>query len=410
LTGTAFIHSAVVQQRRGILRVWNLALLLSTFSLTILGTFFTRSGVLNSVHSFTQDGGVGPALLGFFGLVVVVSIGLVGWRGDQLRSSGPSALVSRQGAFLLNNFLFAAFAFVVLLGTVFPLFVQALNGSSLTVGAPFFDTMTMPIVICLLFLMAVAPVLPWRQTTSQLLGRRLTWPAVAAVTVLIACVAAGLRGLWPLVVFTLAAFAGASALRQLALLARHDGAGALLSRSGGGMVVHLGVVIVAVAFAASQAYQHEARLELPVGRAVHFDGYTFVYRGSTTVNAPGRTTLEAKVDVDGKPFYPAVEEFALSDQPVVSPAYSSTPAQDVYLDLSSTPSSRSAPLYLDVTIRPLMMWLWLGGAVTVGGAFVALFARKRDRPVPAEAAEAEVVLPAVADGGRPAEAGVGALS
>jgi cytochrome c-type biogenesis protein CcmF len=191
LTGTAFLHSAVVQQRQGMLRVWNVSLVMATFSLTVLGTFFTRSGVLVSVHSFTADGGVGPALLVFFGLVVAASLGLLAWRGDQLHSPGVVATpLSRQGAFLANNLLFCAFAFVVLLGTVFPLFVEAVNGSSLTVGGPFFDTMTMPIVLCLLFLMAVAPVLPWRSATGELLRQRLLWPAAAAAAVLLGCVVA----------------------------------------------------------------------------------------------------------------------------------------------------------------------------------------------------------------------------
>ncbi len=226
LTATAFLHSAMVQQRRAMLRVWNLSLLLATFSLTILGTFFTRSGVLVSVHSFTDDGGVGPALLVFFGLVVATSIGLLAWRGDQLRTPGAiTTPVSREGAFLANNLLFAVFAFIVLLGTVFPLFVEAVNGSSITVGGPFFDTMTMPIVLCLLFLMAVAPVLPWRRASGELLRQRLLWPAASAAAVLVACVAAGVRGLWPLLVFTLAAFAGASALRQLLLLLHRGGPG-----------------------------------------------------------------------------------------------------------------------------------------------------------------------------------------
>ena len=192
LTATAFLHSAMVQQRRAMLRVWNISLVLATFSLTILGTFFTRSGVLESVHSFTDDGGVGPALLVFFGLVVAICIGLLAWRGDQLRTPGAiESPVSREGAFLANNLLFGAFAFVVLLGTVFPLFVEALNGSSITVGGPFFDTMTMPIVLCLLFLMAVAPVLPWRRASGELLRQRLLWPAAGAAAVL-----AGMCG-WP---------------------------------------------------------------------------------------------------------------------------------------------------------------------------------------------------------------------
>ena len=134
LTATAFIHSVLVQERRGMLRVWNLALLCATFSLTILGTFLTRSGVLDSVHSFTESP-IGPWLLGFFALTVAVSVGLIGWRGDRLRSPGViDSPVSREGAFLANNVLFAVFAFVVLLGTVFPLVVEALRDEQLSVG------------------------------------------------------------------------------------------------------------------------------------------------------------------------------------------------------------------------------------------------------------------------------------
>ncbi len=128
LTGTAYLHSVMVQERRGMLRVWNLSLLCATFALTILGTFLTRSGVLDSVHAFS-DSGIGPMLLGFFGLIVLVTVGLIGWRGDRLRSPGRiDSPLSREGAFLANNVVFAAFAFVVLLGTVFPLIVEASTG------------------------------------------------------------------------------------------------------------------------------------------------------------------------------------------------------------------------------------------------------------------------------------------
>ena len=412
LTATAFLHSAMVQQRRAMLRVWNLALLLATFSLTILGTFFTRSGVLVSVHSFTDDGVVGPALLIFFGIVVSVSIGLLAWRGDRLHSPGTiETPVSREGAFLANNLLFAIFAFVILLGTVFPLFVEAVNGSSITVGGPFFDTMTLPIVLCLLFLMAVAPVLPWRRASGEVLLQRLLWPAVAAVVVLAACVAAGLRGLWPLVVFTLAAFAGASALRQLVLLVGRFGLRGFTGRSGGGMVVHLGVVLIAVAFAASHAYEHQTQLTLAVGKPASFEGQTFVFRGIKTVNAPGRTSLVATVDLDGRAYYPAVEQFALSNDAVPSPAVRSTPTKDVYLTLASVPSAGKAPAAIGVIVEPLVLWLWVGGLVIVIGAFLTLWPSSRRRPVvleeePEEARAGESGAPLVDK--EPAEAGVGA--
>jgi cytochrome c-type biogenesis protein CcmF len=385
LTATAFLHSAMVQQRRAMLRVWNISLILATFSLTILGTFFTRSGVLESVHSFTDDGGVGPALLVFFGLIVATCMGLLVWRGDQLRTRGAiDSPVSREGAFLANNLLFGAFAFVVLLGTVFPLLVEAVNGSSITVGGPFFDTMTMPIVLCLLFLMAVAPVLPWRRTSGELLRQRLVWPAAAAAAVLVGCVAAGLRGLWPLVVFALGAFAGTSALRQLVLVLRRAGPRAVAGRSGGGMIVHLGVVLIAVAFAASHAYQHETQLTMTVGQPAHFEGHTFVFRGTKTVNSAGRSSLVATVDVDGHGYYPAVEQFAFSDEAVPSPSVRSTPEQDIYLTLASVPSTGDAQVAIGVIIEPLVMWLWIGGLVIVAGALLSLWPGGRPRTGPAE--------------------------
>ena len=158
LTATAYIHSVLVQERRGMLRVWNLSLLVSTFSLTILGTFLTRSGVLNSVHAFS-DSNIGPYLLTFFAIIVVVSVGLIGWRGDKLRAPGTiDSPMSREGAFLANNVIFSVFAFIVLLGTVFPLVVEALQNRQLVVGEPCFDKLAVPVGLTLLFLMCIAPV------------------------------------------------------------------------------------------------------------------------------------------------------------------------------------------------------------------------------------------------------------
>ncbi len=215
LVGTAYLHSVMVQERRGLLRIWNLSLVVAAFSLTILGTFLTRSGVIQSVHSFSEST-IGPLLLGFFGLVLVTGVGLIAWRGDRLRSvGGIDAAVSREGAFLVNNLLFVAFAFVVLLGTVFPLLYQALNGDELSVGAPYFNRFFVPVGLALLFLMAVAPALPWRKASLEVVRSRLTVPAAAGVVVVVACVAGGVRGVEPLAAFGLGAFASASALRAL---------------------------------------------------------------------------------------------------------------------------------------------------------------------------------------------------
>ncbi|HEY5422561.1 MAG TPA: cytochrome c biogenesis protein CcsA, partial [Ilumatobacteraceae bacterium] len=203
LTATAYLHSVLVQERRGMLRVWNISLLVATFSLTILGTFITRSGVLQSVHAFS-NGTIGPYLLGFFGVIVAVSLGLIAWRGDRLRSPGAiDSPVSREGAFLANNVIFTVFAFVVLLGTVFPLIVEALQDRQIAVGPPFFDRLGMPIGITLLFLMAIAPVLPWRKAGTELLRDRLFWPAWCGAGALAISVLVGADGLAPLVAFFL---------------------------------------------------------------------------------------------------------------------------------------------------------------------------------------------------------------
>ena len=197
LTGTAYLHSVMVQERQGMLRVWNLSLLCATFALTILGTFITRSGVLESVHAFTESG-IGPLLLGFFALVVVTTVGLIAWRGDALRAPGSiESPVSRTGAFLANNLLFGAFAFVVLLGTVFPLLVEAARGDRIAVGNPYFERMTMPVGFALLFLMAVAPALPWGRGTTEVLSARLRWPAAAGATAMVVGVVVGSRGWAP---------------------------------------------------------------------------------------------------------------------------------------------------------------------------------------------------------------------
>jgi cytochrome c-type biogenesis protein CcmF len=384
LCGTAYLHSVMVQERRGLLRVWNLSLLIAAFSLTILGTFLTRSGVLVSVHSFSNST-VGPVLLGFFGVVVAVSVGLIAWRGDRLRSPGTiDAAVSREGAFLVNNLLFAGFALVVLLGTVFPLFVQAVNGQQVTVGRPYFDTMTLPIGFALLFFMAVAPALPWRKAAPGLLRRRLAVPAWVGVGVIVVCVLVGVRGFTPLLAFGLGGFAAASAVRQLVLSAlgsHRTGGGAsraLFGRANGGMVVHLGVVVVAVALAAASSYGQRTQLVLKPGQSVRYDGHIFTYVGSKQFSLPNKSGEVATVLVDGAPFYPAISVFPGSEG-IGTPAVDSSVREDTYLTLADIDVSSHGPATIDVVIQPMVLWLWVGGAITAFGAVLAAAPSRRRR-------------------------------
>ena len=390
LTGTAYLHSVMVQERQGMLRVWNLSLLCATFSLTILGTFITRSGVLESVHAFTESG-IGPMLLGFFGLVVVTTVGLIAWRGDSMRTVGSiESPVSRTSAFLVNNLLFGAFAFVVLLGTVFPLLVEAANGDRISVGNPYFERMTMPIGFALLFLMAVAPALPWGGTTGATMAERMRWPAVAGAASMVLAVGLGSRGWAPTLAVGLAGFSIGGAVRQLRMAVLTRGLRGLVGRSSGGMVVHIGVAVVAVAFACSSAFirQAEFRFDRPGERAV-FAGHELVFEGLTTVELSEKTEIRVSVRVDGRIYLPAISTFPFGGQTIGTPATRSTIRDDLQLAVLAVPGEGSATTVVRVTVQPLVVWLWVGGAVmAVGTAMAAVPAGGgRRRRASGEAAE-----------------------
>ena len=381
LTGTAYIHSVMVQERRGMLRVWNLSLLCATFALTILGTFLTRSGVIDSVHAFSESH-IGPWLLSFFVLIVVVTVGLIGWRGDRLRAPGRiDSPMSREGSFLANNVLFAAFAFVILLGTVFPLVVEAVNGEQLSVGVPYFNRMTMPLGMLMLFLMAIAPVLPWRKASEELLRVRLFWPAVAAAVTVVGTVLAGNRGLAPILAFGLGAFAGGAALRQVVLATKVQGWRGFVGRTNGGMIVHLGVVVIAVAWAASQSYSSEVELRLQPDEVATVGSHTLVYEGIETREDPEKTTIAALIRVDGgKVYRPAVNEYLFGGQTIGTPSVATGLREDVYLALLDVPAGPDDPVVVRVVLQPLVQWLWIGGGIMAVGTALAAFPGKRRRP------------------------------
>jgi cytochrome c-type biogenesis protein CcmF len=385
LCATAYLHSVMVQERRGLLRVWNLSLLIAAYSLTILGTFLTRSGVLVSVHAFSDSSAIGPSLLGFFGAVVATGVGLIFWRGDRLRSPGSiDSAVSREAAFLVNNLLFAAFALVVLVGTVFPLFVQALRSTQVTVGTPYYDSMTVPIGFALLFFMAIGPVLPWRKAGAGVLRSRLALPAWTGVIVVGACVAAGVRGLTPLAAFGMAAVAGASAIRQLvlaSLASRRAGASwwrAFVGRSNGGMIVHLGVVIVAVGLASATSYGHRTTFQLGVGQSVTYEGQLITYEGAHDFRDPNRSGVVGLVSVDGALYRPAISNYTGYDG-IATPAVDSSWRRDIYLTLNAVPASGKGPASIGVVDQPMVMWLWFGGALTAFGALLAAVPSGRRR-------------------------------
>jgi cytochrome c-type biogenesis protein CcmF len=369
----------------------------ATFALTILGTFLTRSGVINSVHAFSESS-LGPILIGFFFLVVVVGFGLIAWRGDRLRSPGGiDAPLGREGAFLLNNLLFVGFAFVVLLGTLYPILYDAVTQQQVNVAAPFFNTVAVPVGLALLFLMAVAPALSWRKISAPVLWQRLAIPIWAGVLTVVLCVAFGLRGFAALLGFGLGAFAAATAVRALVLSVRatrprHVGWWrGLIGRTNGGMVVHLGVIIMAVGIIAATTYRHQTELALQQGKVVTYGGHRFEFVGLRNVRIPSKQSDEALVKVDGTVFAPAITSFGGALSTVGTPAIDSGAFGDVYLTFDQAgglgTTSGNLPVAnlpagsvaIGVVIEPLLAWLWAGGLLVGVGGVLALAPGSRRR-------------------------------
>jgi cytochrome c-type biogenesis protein CcmF len=397
LTATAFLHSVMVQERRGILRVWNISLVVATFCLTILGTFLTRSGVISSVHAFSNST-IGPALLGFLGFVVVIGLGLIAWRADALRAPGSiEDRVSRESAFLANNLLFSAFMLVVLLGTVFPLFAEAVQDRQLSVGEPYFDRMTTPLGLALLFLMAVAPLLPWSGTSDAVLRDRLLVPAWAGAAAMATALLLGAGGLANLLAYGFGGFALAGIVRQYALglrARRRRGASerrlrslARLVRSRpslyGGLVVHAGVVVVAVALAASAGSLAREEVRLSPGRSATVEGVTVTYLGSTRSSDAQKTTVAARVRVreGGRTlgtYAPAISSFPNFNGGIGTPSVHTGIVRDVYVTLVSSPDDQGR-VTLGVAVNPMILWLWIGGLVMAFGTALAVLPARADR-------------------------------
>ncbi len=339
--------------------------------------------MIASVHAFS-DGGIGPWLLGFFGVIVVVSLALIAWRGDRLRAPGAiDSPVSREGAFLANNVIFAVFAFVVLLGTVFPLIVEALQDRKITVGAPFFDRLGTPIGLTLLFLMGVAPALPWRKASAELLRDRLFWPAWCGVGTLAVAVLLGADELSALVAFALGGFAAGAALRQLVLATRRQGWRGLVGRANGGMIVHLGVIMIAVALAASNSFSKVSELQLTTGQAATYDGHTFELVEVTSFNDARSAGVRAQVRVDGGQSYsPRLTTYTNFGSAVPTPSVRSGPTEDIYLTVEGTPQPGDTTATIKVAVKPMIVWLWVGGALMAFGTVLAAFpGRRRRRPI-----------------------------
>ena len=406
LTATALVHSVQVQERRHMLKPWNLMLVILTFALSILGTFLTRSGVVSSVHAF-GNGPVGPAFLAFFLLVTLVSFGLLALRWDDVRDRAElDSVVSREGSFLGVNILFLALAFAVLLGTLFPLIVEAISGARVTVGAPFFDQMTLPLWLAVLALMGIGPLLPWRKAESQSLKRNLSWLLAGFVLALGLAVLFGVRKIYPALTVGLAGYNLVSlgllltgAIGPRLRLTKHPMVRVLRSyvyenrRRVGSMIVHFAVVVIALGVAFSSGYRVDQQVRIDFGSSAEFEGYTLTAVDRYMERSPARISAGAVVRVsrDGRDLAtlrPRINVFG-AGRPVPTPAVMYTPWHDIYLNINSTVNNESTFVILRVVKSPLVTWIWLGGAILVLGSAYSLSGTQRRLAAASERLAAE---------------------
>ncbi len=403
LTATAFLHSVQVQERRRMLKSWNVLLIVLTFALSILGTFLTRSGVVSSVHAF-GDGPVGPVFLGFFFVVAVGSLGLVAWRWDQVRDRAElDAAVSREGAFLTVNVLFLAMTFAVLIGTLFPLIVEAVNGARVTVGAPFFDQTALPLWMIVLLLMGVGPLLPWRKAENQSLRRNLSIMTVAFIVAVVGALALGMRAVYPVLTIGLAGWNLASVALLLAgavvpraRLARRGLAATTLRyaneqrRKVGSMVVHLGVIVLALGIVGSSGYRTDVQIRLPYGERVTAAEYELEALRPFAEQVPGRTSVGVEVAVwQGERIVqtlrPRINMFGQNSMAVPTAAVRYTFGHDLYLSVAGAVDPNADGVIIRVVRSPLIVWVWLGGLLMAIGTGWALSPMASRRTATADA-------------------------
>ena len=389
LTGTAFLHSVMMTEKRGMLKRWNMALIVLTYSLSLFGTFITRTGVISSVHAFSKTA-LGPAFFGFIGLTFLGSVTILYLRWDTLKSEHSlESFFSREAAFVLQNMLFLAVTFAVFWGTVFPLISELVTGTKITVGPPYFQRVTGPLFFALVLLMGVAPLFAWRKQATRALGRAIWIPFVASLGLTAVwglahrMHPASIFGLW-LVTFALSAILaefwkgiqarhatrGENPLTALVNLIRRN------HRRYGGYIIHIGVVLIAIGVIGDAYFKQETQGTISQGESLSIGGYQLEFKELLGYpGSDGREIVEAVTSLsqDGKiirEINPRRDYFVVQEQPVSVPGVHSTPSRDFYVLLvgwDATGTSATFKIY----VNPLINWIWIGGLVLILGTIIA---------------------------------------
>jgi len=401
LAGTALLHSVMIQEKKDMLKVWNMVLIIITFTLCIFGTFLTRSGIMSSVHSFTASS-LGPIFLGFVFFILVVSFGLMSQRMQLLRSKKRiESFSSRESGFLFNNVVFIVMCFAVLWGTLFPVISEAVRGTKITVGAPFFNQINIPIGLVLLCLTGIGPLLVWRKTSKQSFVRNFTTPVIAGLVMALVLYIINIRG-YVLISFSLSVFVlttisleFARGIRSRITVHKENPLTAfwrLLRKNRsryGGYIVHVGIVFMFIGFT-GHAFDSEKEFGLKKDETNHLSGYTFVLQNIREEERPNHYAWIADLhvsDASGKEIVMLHPEkriyFHRNPDPERRQPHSeldiySTMKQDIYSIFNSV-DLENGVAYLKIMINPLVNWVWFGGFIFVLGTLVALWPPKKEK-------------------------------
>jgi len=395
LTGTAFLHSIIIQEKKGMLKTWNMILILLTFTLCIFGTFLTRSGVMSSVHSFAVSN-LGPVFLGFIALILLVCIYLIVDRFPILKSEKRiESFTSRESGFLFNNVIFVVICFAVFWGTIFPVLSEAVRGEKITVGAPFFNQVNVPIGLMLLFLTGVGPMLVWRRTSNEAFIRNFSLPTLTGLLVFIACFFMGIRNAtlisFPLVGFVMVAILTEFQRGIKSRITRFNESflnalTTLISKNRsryGGYIVHIGIVLMFIGFS-GKAFDQESEFALKQGDTQEFNGYKFELVSIIPQERPNHMAWIAGLNVWNMQhqlvttLFPEKRVYFHRDpnpdkrQPHSELDIYGTVNKDIYSIFSGVDMEQRIA-YLKIMINPLVWWVWFGGYILVFGTVISLW-------------------------------------
>jgi cytochrome c-type biogenesis protein CcmF len=393
LTGTAFLHSVMMQEKRGMMKVWNVWLVFITFMLCILGTMLTRSGVVSSVHAFAQSS-IGSWFLGFLAVIFLVCFAAYLYNRDYLKSENQlDSVVSRESSFLFNNLVLLVSCIAVISGTLFPVFSEWISGSRISVGAPFFNKVNIPLGLLLLFLTGVGPLLAWRKTSLDSVKRNFGWPALTGLLAGAVAFAFGLRQFYALVCLILCVFVsctiGMEFFRGARVIRARSGASFVASavdltmrntRRYGGYIVHMGMVLIFVGLAGA-AFNRDAQKEMQLGSTLDIGSYKLLLQSFDQKAERNYTAERMIVEVlrDNKPLmmlYPERRFFQTNEQSGTMVAIYSTLREDLYVVYAGQSPETQLPV-MHAYLNPLVKFIWLGGAIVVLGTLVALLPNRR---------------------------------